>query len=333
MDQITPRIHQPGIVLFFVLAAPLIFMIPEATRDRTGTSSSSLIQVAKQEGWKTAAHIQASQADDPADQLEYITSEAHADFRFLLPVTGNDTILDICGGWGSTTSAFARISSHVYSLHTSSEKLAFTGIRCAQEELHNVSLLHAEPSFIPLPPGSCQIALLTEPLGWEHSCNGSAGNRDHHIQVLESIYKVLAPGGCLYLNSDNRFNYRYLFGARVPPTNLRFVSLLPRSIANHYSHFLRGVDYPDTSHSVREIKALLKQAGFIKPDLIYPIPGYQKFRFLTDFKTPAITDFMISRLRLHSGFNRTSLIFARIAALLGILRWSTPGISVIAYKD
>jgi len=308
-------------------------MKPEAYSDRHNISTSSLVQVAKQEGWRTAAQIQADRSGDTAGQLEYITSEARADFRFLLPVTKQDTVLDVCGGWGSTTTTFARICKHVFSLHTSPEKLAFTGVRCAQEELHNVTLLQAAPAEIPLSAGSCQVVLLTEPLECEPCCIGSAGVRDHQTQVLNSLYQVLAPGGCLYLNIDNRFSYRFLLGARVPPTNLRFISLLPNSIANLYSHRVRGVDYPAVAHSVGGIQALLKQAGFINLDPIYPIPGYQKFRFLTDFKSREITDFMISRLRLHSGFNRSSLIFARIAAALGVLQWSTPGISVIAYKD
>ena len=94
-----------------------------------------------------------------------------------------------------------------------------------------------------------------------------------------------------------------------------------------------GVDYPAVAKSLGEITALLKQAGFINSDPLYPIPGYKKFRFLTNFDSRVITGYMISRLQLHSGFNRTSLIFARFAAALGLLRWSSPGISVIAYKD
>jgi SAM-dependent methyltransferase len=308
-------------------------MTNQANRDNTCASSSNPIQVAKQEGWRTAAHILAGQSEDPASELEYITSERCADFRFLLPVTGDDSVLDICGGWGSTTAAFARISKHVFSLHSSSEKLAFTGVRCDQEELNNVTLIQSSPVNIPLPAQSCQVVLLTEPLACGLLPNAGAGSCDHQLQILKSIYRVLTPGGSLYLNIDNRFSYRYLLGARVPPTNLRFISLLPRSLANYYSRRILGIDYPAVAQSLGEITALLKQAGFINPDPLYPIPGYKKFRFLTNFDSRVITGYMISRLQLHSGFNRTSLIFARFAAALGILRWSSPGISVIAYKD
>ena len=172
-------------------------MTHQANHDNICASSSNPIQVAKQEGWRTAAHILASQSGDPASDLEYITTERSADFRFILPVTGNDSVIDICGGWGSTTAAFARIARHVFSLHSSPEKLAFTGVRCNQEELNNVTLIQSSPINIPLPAQICQIALLTEPLACGLLPNANSESCDHQLQIFKSIYRVLTPGGSL----------------------------------------------------------------------------------------------------------------------------------------
>jgi len=219
-------------------------MTHQPASDETSATYRITIQIAEQEGWRAAAQFLASQTVDPDNQLEHIASESCADFLILLPITGDDIVLDICGGWGSTTAAFARICKHVFSLQTSAEKLAFTAVRCAQEELHNVSLINSDPRNIPLQPNTCQVVLLTEPLSCGPWLHAGPKPRDNQLQLLKSIHRVLAPGGCLYLNIDNRFSYRYLLGARVPPTNLRFISLLPRSLANYYTRRMRGIDYP-----------------------------------------------------------------------------------------
>ncbi|UCF26784.1 MAG: hypothetical protein JSW42_08975, partial [Chloroflexota bacterium] len=73
-------------------------------------------RIASTQGWQTAAEKIASNSPNPVHLLEYITSEARADFRFLLPVTQEDIVLDVCGGWGNITAAFARTCKHVFSL-------------------------------------------------------------------------------------------------------------------------------------------------------------------------------------------------------------------------
>jgi 2-polyprenyl-3-methyl-5-hydroxy-6-metoxy-1,4-benzoquinol methylase len=290
-------------------------------------------QIARQEGWRTAAEFSASKSGDPAYQLEYITSEARADFRFLLPVTREAVVLDVCGGWGNMTTAFARTCKHVFTLDTSQSKLEFVKIRTSQEGLTNITFIQALPSEIPLPFDSCHIALLTDPLECEYWCSISPPSQNKHSQVLHAIWQRLVPGGCLYISVQNRYSYQFILGRRVPPSNLRFITLLPTSLAKLYSRLVRGADYQDITYTLTGIKKSLRAVGFSKLDLFFPIPTYPNFRFLADFKSRAATDFMISRLRLHSGFSNSVYIFSKLASAIGILQWVTPGFSVLAYKE
>ena len=290
-------------------------------------------QIARQEGWRTAAEISASKSGDPAYQLEYITSEARADFRLLLPITREAVVLDVCGGWGNMTTAFARTCQHVFILDTSQSKLEFVKIRTSQEGLTNITFIQSRPSEIPLPFDSCHIALLTNPLEYDYLCSISIPSQNNHSQVLHARWQRLVPGGCLYISVQNRFSYQYILGRRVPPSNLRFITLLPTSLAKLYSRLVRGADYQNITYTLTGIKKSLRAVGFSKLDLFFPIPTYPNFRFLTDFKYRGATDFMISRLRLHSGFSNSVYIFSKIAAGIGILQWVTPGFSVVAYKE
>ena len=295
--------------------------------------SNKINQIARQEGWKTAAEISASKSGNPAYQLEYINSEARADFRFLLPITKDAVVPDVCGGWGKMTTAFARTCKHVFTLDTSQSKLEFVKIRTSQEGLTNITFIQSRPSEIPLPFDSCHIALLTNPLECGYWCSISPLSQNKHSQVLHAIWQRLVPGGCLYISVQNRFSFQYILGRRVPPSNLRFITLLPTSLANLYSRLVRGADYQDITYTLTGIKKSLRAVGFTKLDLFFPIPTYPNFRFLTNFKSREATDFMISRLRLHSGFSNSVYIFSKIASAIGILQSVTPGFSVLAYKE
>jgi ubiquinone/menaquinone biosynthesis C-methylase UbiE len=308
------------------------------TTDKTGAPSSGnqlneFNRIASTKGWRAAAEEISKKSANPTHFLEYITSEARADFRFLLPVTQDAIVLDVCGGWGNTTAAFARTCKNVFALDISWDKLVFSSLRAAQEGLENITYLRARPDDIPLPNTSCHIALVADTFECGFWQQVSTNSEHNHAKILQSIWEVLVPGGCLYLGIENRCSYKYLLGGRVPPSNLRFISLLPRSLANRYSQTLRKVDYQETTYSLKGISNLLHQAGFSKIETYYPIPSYPRFRFLADLSSQAATDFMISRLRVHSGFKRSFYYFSRIASALGILPWLAPGFSLIAYKE
>ncbi len=108
--------------------------------------SNKINQIARQEGWKTAAEISASKSGNPSYQLEYITSKARADFRFLLPITKDAVVPDDYGGWGNMTTAFARTCKHVFTLDTSQSKLEFVKIRTSQDGLTNITFIRSRPS-------------------------------------------------------------------------------------------------------------------------------------------------------------------------------------------
>ena len=295
--------------------------------------TDEITQIARQKGWRAAAEILAKESDDPSHNLEYITNEARADFRFLLPITKDDVVLVVCGGWGNVTTAVARTCKHVYSVDASLSKLEFTKIRASQEGLTNITFIQSHPNEMPLPLESWNIALLPDTLECESWCEAAVGSRSSHSRILEAIWQRLVPGGCLYLGLENRFSYNYILGNKVPHSNLRFITLLPASVADLYSRLFRRAEYQNITYSLAGIKKTLKDVGFSEIDIFFPIPRYPTFRFLTNFQSREATDFMISRLRLHSGFTDSFYTLAKIASFFGVLPWVAPGFGVIAYKE
>lgn len=289
-------------------------------------------RIAYLDGWRAAARVAAGRADDPSYQFEYITSEARADFRVLMPHGHDDIVLDIGSGWGNITVAFARTSKHVFALDKSNENLEFIRIRSHQEGIKNITLIQADAEEIPLPSNSCNIALMVGALEWV--AWGKSGSRPQKVQekVLNNICAKLTPGGCLYIGIENRYSYKYILGNREPHTGLRFISLLPMPIANLYSRLSRGYEYREITYSLRGMVHILKQAGFSHVKIMFPIPGYQNFRYITDYKTTCMAKFLFHKLRSHPKFTNTHYIASRLALAFRLHKLTAPCFSVFAYK-
>lgn len=290
-------------------------------------------KIALTEGWPAAAQVAASRTNNPVYQLEYISSEARADFRFLMPSTPDDIVLDLGSGWGNISVAFARFARHVFAIDSSLNNLRFVQIRAHQEGVANITPLRSDAGRIPLPPDSCNIALMVGVLEWVAWNKTSVNPRQVQLQVLQNVREKLVTGGCLYIGIENRFAYKYFLGSREPHTRLRFVSLLPHPIANWYSRLKRGRDFMEVTYSLRGIKNLLQKAGFGRVQIYYPIPGYQIFRFITDLKSKPQGQYLFEQLRSYPKFSETSYVAARLALGSGLLKWFAPCFSVFAYKD
>lgn len=294
--------------------------------------SNKINQLAKEEGWRFAARDAANQTNNPEYQYEYIVNEARADFKLLLPLTHDNIVLDIGSGWGTITTAFSRHARHVFALDVSRENLEFTRYRLEQEGLNNCTLLQTDATKIPLPRNSCDIALLVGVLEWVAWGSEESHPKTIQANVLQSIYDVLAPGGCLYIGIENRFSYKYFLGAKEPHTGLRFVSLLPFPLANIYSKVIRGRYYREITHSLSGIKQLIRESGFKSAKIYFPVPGYQNFRFLTSHDTKGVSKYLFDELRNFPKYKFNYYLASMVALQLKIHKQIAPCFSIIAYK-
>ena len=292
---------------------------------------------AEKVGWKAAVleHIMEHYSEkDIEHAIEYICSEARADFRFLMPVDSNSVVLDIGSDWGNITTAFARTSACVITLDTDLNNLRFTQLRTRQEKLHNVIFVQGDIYNLPIRPGSCDAALMVGML--ERPTRGQMDDRPHRSQkhAFMKVYHALKPGGCLYLATENRFSFKYLLRAKEPRMNLRFMSLLSNGFASGYSKPIRGQEYKEVTFSPQRLHNLLCSVGFDQIDFFFSIPSYQNIRFLADLKNKETTRFVLKRLRTHPRFSLAHYLAGQIMLHLPLhlkrLLW--PSFSVLAMR-
>jgi SAM-dependent methyltransferase len=292
-----------------------------------------LLRDAQDRGWLAALEKHLAQAGMQREYVrEHVANEARADFRFLMSLSADSTVLDIGSAWGSLSVAFARSTRLVFALDTAMDSLQFVRMRAQQERLDNVVPFLGDATCLPLPPASCDGVLMVGVLE-----RVSQGRNDGPPQVLQvralgEAYQVLRPGGQLYLGTDNRLGFRSILGRPEPHTGLRYISLLPRFLADAYSMKARGKPFREWTYSQSGLRKMLARAGFVATKFYYPIPGHQMPRYITDYSAPWMSRFLLSRFEGHGGFTEGLRIAALLATTARVERLLSPCFSVLARK-
>ena len=227
----------------------------------------------------------------------YALSEKRASWWPLLAFRPGMRVLDYGCGWGVMSFSYARRGgAEVTAYDLCQERLRFLQIRSASEGLSNITFVRGgDAPNLPFPDSSFDLAFLIGVLEWiPTSFEGSPLEVQKHF--LREIARVLSPTGQLLLAIENRFNWYYFLGEPEDHTHIRFISLLPRPLANVYSRLRTGKPLRTLTHSNRAYKKLLRGAGFDSARTFLPVSDYRLFNRVLDPENPStVSDFFIER--------------------------------------
>lgn len=288
---------------------PVLRGLPVFSRDRDfyyGELSKDRMQQvlarASLVGWK-AALLEYAQDTTDTYPLEYATSCTRTGAKFLLDSFETGTVLDYGCGPGALTASLARNFAKVYATDLTPERAKFTQIRAKQEGLHNVMVFcSGDASHIPLEDNSVNVIVLNGVLEWvpDHS---SGDPRAVQIAFLRELRRVLVPDGLLFIGIENRIGFGYLLGKLEEHARLRYVSLLPRMVANLYSQLFRGRPYRNYTYTRSGYHSLLALSGYPNTDFWGFIPDYrepQKLIHISDksmIRESIASDSIVKRIR------------------------------------
>jgi hypothetical protein len=99
---------------------------------------------------------------------------------------------------------------------------------------------------------------------------------------LREAARILKPDGRLLLAVRNRWSLRSWRGQPEETTGLRFISLLPRPVADFYARRHIGRRYRDRTYSLWGYRRILNSAGFTSGKAYLPLPDWRSYHALID---------------------------------------------------
>lgn len=272
-----------------------------------------LLQDAKTHGYKAAMR------DFLNDEFvyTYVADEHRAKWMELLPLDHSSTILDVGCGWGTNTIPISRAVQRAVAVDATYERVKFVDIRATQTDARNV--VPAVASAIQLPFSSAQFdaVAFNGVLEWLGASDFTIDPQQCQMKALRQAFRVLKPGGKVYVGIENRYSLRYFLGDPDDHSFIRFTSLMPRVLANWYCRLRTEDRYFTYTHSLRIYQRMLAEAGFQDVKPYYPWPTYRNPEEIVPLSRDALMSLIRNKLRAAQSF-RQSLYLALLRGITAV---------------
>jgi len=216
---------------------------------------------------------------------------SRADLQFLLPINKDSIVLDAGAMWGALTIPIAQYCKEVYAVDKTAETVEFLAMRAEQMGFENIHTVNVDIASLPFPNEYFDIAIMNGVLEWipmhqdinlETYWYGKVEDNIHYInspeqeqlRALREMRRVIKPSGFLCLAIENRFGYQYIMGYPDDHVNIKYVSLLPRFLANIITKAIRGCQYRAYTYSIFGYDHILRESGFKAVGFYGAFPHY-----------------------------------------------------------
>jgi len=213
------------------------------------------------------------------EYLDHIEPFDRADAQYLWPITNDSRILDAGSMWGGVTLPVAQHCGEIYALDKTIETLSFLKTRAQQMGFENVHVVASPLQNLPFPDDFFDLVILNGVLEWvafdqpvileKHwgkkrtdTKSYSKNPRQMQIDVLLELNRIIKPGGHIFVAIENRIGYQYLAGLPDNHVNLKYVSFLPRFIANIIAKRKLNCEYRTYTYSLSDYRSLLKESRY-----------------------------------------------------------------------
>lgn len=183
------------------------------------------------------------------------------------------TAVDVGCGAGSVSRGLARQFDSVIGVDQNTDNVVLATQLTQEKRLRNVRYEVGVATSLPLEGRTADLALLNGVLEWVGLNDRGEKPQARQSQVLGEVFRILKPGGHLYLAIENRWHPRTLL--RDPHTHLPLVNALPRPLASIISRAMTGKPFQAYIYGHVKLQSLLADAGFSESSVYVAFPGYQ----------------------------------------------------------
>jgi SAM-dependent methyltransferase len=314
--------HSPVIdgVPWFVSEFPYWGEIPQKEMQEVNRAAAA-------DSWKSALLNSPSPVVRKA--AEMMLNLDRANWQWLVDLPPDSLALDVGAGTGTVSHALATHYREVFATEPVLERVCFMRQRFTQEGLDNVRLLRTSLWSLPFPPEHFDLVAMNGVLEWV--AEGRAG-KPGELQraALSKIFRLLKPGGYLYLGIENRFTPGYFVGHPDPHCGLPFVTVLPRRLADWYARRKGLPGYRNHLYSSRGYRKLLQGTGFRSVEVYLALPSYNHPRFLVPLDPQAHSYYSRNFNSVHT--RRLHAMLHELMLRLGLLRHCEYSFAILARK-
>jgi SAM-dependent methyltransferase len=253
--------------------------------DYGGISQQEMLELLenfKPMSWRQALEHIVHTSSYPLAFLEHAASPGRAGWWPLLNIQPSWRVLELGCEWGAITFSLAPIVTSVVACDLNLERLRFLKVRALEDGVSNVRLFCAgDTPWLPFADQEFHLVILN---GILERAPVSKSGSPIAIQraLLREAARLLVPKGQLLLAARNRWSWQYWGGKPENHTHLRFISLLPRVVADLYAMKRIGKPYRAHTYSYWGYKHLLRSAGFASNKAFIPQPDFVTFHAIID---------------------------------------------------
>jgi len=222
---------------------------------------------------------------------------------------------------GGNTFGVCDLVEQVVSFDLSWARAKFVQLRMAHEGKKNITAFAGDFMELPFAEGQFDVIIFNGILEWIGQSLKYEDPYEVQQWVMKKCFKLLKPGGRMYVGIENRFCFSYLTGPDHIMV-LNGVAWMPRWLARPYCRLRIGKDYRVYTHGERGYVKLFRDAGFSDVHVMMPYPGYNDQRLLVPFENTDCLRFAITNLMGGLSWKKKLVkVLSRIPGVLAVYRY------------
>ena len=241
--------------------------------------------------------------------------------RLMVDESTYGQALDLGCGLGQVAISLSAKYKTVVATDTSKDALKVVAEVSKRYNINNVHPVLLDATHLPFRDGVFNLIVCSGVLEWVPITHASGYSPERvQLNALKEAGRVSSRLGLFWLGIENRYGYGYLLGIIDHHSGLRFVTLLPRFIANCYSKLVKKQPYRNYLYNYWELRKMLQKAGLTVNRFLTAFPYYSNPKVVADLSnhselTKAV---MLSQLKLSyaSRFIIKAISILRLAKLL-----------------
>jgi len=259
----------------------------------------------------------------------FINDLDRARWHKILNLSPDSVILDLGAGMGTISHALSRHYKHVVALEPVQLRCEFMKNRFRQEKIENVTIIRGDSEKIPFPDNYFDHIVMNGVLEWVPYTYKHLNPRNAQLFVLRKLNRLLKPGGSVSIGIENRLGYQYFLGYPDCHIGVKYVTIMPRFIADFICKKSINDIYRPYLYSWRGIRKLLSEADYKSIKVYCSLPSYNEpeYTIEVDSKSDKYYEY------IWQTKNRKAVVIKKALSRLGILKYFCYAFRVVACKN